>query len=164
VAERAPQVNEQGLIDFRELGEIPFVQPGTPLMRRHPATLGVAGCDVRGNPVNPTPGADIPYATVLKGVRFAPGDPNVLEAEIKGQPVHVENGMLVEDLLSLETVDMDSGNVSFDGSIQIKGDVMANMKVKVTGNIIIGGTVEGAELEAGGDIQIGRGVIAHAKV
>jgi uncharacterized protein (DUF342 family) len=78
--------------------------------------------------------------------------------------VQVENGMLVEDLLSLDTVDMDSGNVSFDGSIQIKGDVMANMKVKVTGNIVIGGTVEGSELEAGGDIQIGRGIIAHAKV
>lgn len=164
VAERSPQVNDQGLIDFRELGEIPFVQPGMPLMRRHPATLGVPGCDVRGNPVNPTPGTDIPYASALKGVRFAPGDPNVLEAEIKGQPVHVEHGMLVEDLLSLDTVDMDSGNVSFDGSIQIKGDVMANMRVKVTGNIVIGGTVEGAELEAGGDIQIGRGVIAHAKV
>lgn len=164
VAVRVPQVNEDGLIDFRELGDIPFVHPGTPLMRRIPATQGVPGRDVRGNAVQPNPGIDTPFANVLKGVRYSPGDFNVLEADIKGQPVQVENGMLVEDLLSLETVDMDSGNISFDGSIQIKGDVMANMKVKVTGNIVIGGTVEGSELEAGGDIQIGQGIIAHAKV
>jgi uncharacterized protein (DUF342 family) len=164
VATRVPQVNEQGLIDFRELGEIPFVQPGTPLMRRIPATQGVPGRNVRGHPVTATPGIDTPFADNLKGVRYSPNDPNVLEAEIKGQPVQVEHGMLVEDLLALDSVDMDSGNVSFDGSIQIKGDVMANMKVKVTGNIVIGGTVEGAELEAGGDIQVGRGIIAHAKV
>jgi uncharacterized protein (DUF342 family) len=164
VAERAPKVNEDGLIDFREMGDIPFVQPGTPLMRRQPATMGVAGCDVRGNPVTPAPGVNIPYANSLKGVRFASGDPELLEADTKGQPVLVENGMLVEDVLSLEKVDMDTGNVSFDGSIQIKGDVVAHMKIKVTGNIVVRGTVEAAELEAGGDIQIGSGIIAHSKV
>ncbi len=164
VAERAPKVNEDGLIDFREMGDIPFVQPGTPLMRRHPATLGVAGCDVRGNPVTPAPGINTPYANTLKGVRFASDDPELLEADTKGQPVLVENGMLVEDVLSLEKVDMDTGNVSFDGSIQIKGDVVAHMKIKVTGNIVVRGTVEAAELEAGGDIQIGSGIIAHSKV
>jgi uncharacterized protein (DUF342 family) len=164
VAERAPKVNEDGLIDFREMGDIPFVQPGTPLMRRRPATMGVAGCDVRGNPVNPSPGIDTPFVNTLKGVRFAAGDPELLEADIKGQPVRVENGMLVEDVLALDKVDMNTGNVSFDGSIQIKGDVTAHMKIKVTGNIIVRGTVEAAELEAGGDIQIGSGIIAHSKV
>ncbi|MFZ4289434.1 DUF342 domain-containing protein [Variovorax sp. HJSM1_2] len=164
VADRAPKVNEDGLIDFRELGDIPFVQPGAPLMRRHPATAGVAGCDVRGNPVNPSPGINTPYASPLKGVRFAADDAELLEADVKGQPVRVENGMLVEDVLSLEKVDMNSGNISFDGSIEIKGDVMAHMKIKVTGNIVVRGTVEGAELDAGGDIQINSGIIAHSKV
>ncbi|MEO5794588.1 MAG: FapA family protein [Rhodoferax sp.] len=164
VAERAPKVNEDGLIDFREMGDIPFVQPGTPLMRRHPATLGLPGCDVRGNAIKPSPGIDTPYANTLKGVRFAHDEPEVLEADIKGQPVKVENGMLVEDVLALDKVDMDSGNVTFDGSIQIKGDVMAHMKIKVTGNIIVRGTVEGAELEAGGDIRIDGGIVAHSKI
>jgi uncharacterized protein (DUF342 family) len=164
VHDRAPKVDENGMIDFRELGDIPFVNPGTPLMRRIPATPGVEGKNVRGIPIPATPGRDHAFAAALKGVRLSPGDPNVLEADVKGQPVAVEHGMLVEDLLNLTTVDMDSGNVSFDGSIQIKGDVLAGMKVKVTGNIVIGGTVEGAELEAGGDIQVGRGIIAGSKV
>ncbi len=54
--DRAPKVNADGLIDFREHGDIPSVEVGTPLMRRIPATAGVDGRDVRGSTLAATPG------------------------------------------------------------------------------------------------------------
>lgn len=161
---RVPQVNEDGLIDFRDLGEVFTVEPGDKLMRRIPATEGTSGCDVRGRVIRPKPGKDVWFARGLTGVATAPGDPDVLVADIKGLPVLVENGMIVEQLYTVEQVDMSSGNVVFDGTIQIEGDVLANMKVSATGSIIIGGTVEGGVLEAGGDVQVAGGIIAKSKV
>ena len=37
ISDRAPKVNADGLIDYREHGGICLVEPGTPLMRRTPA-------------------------------------------------------------------------------------------------------------------------------
>ncbi len=45
---RAPQVDENGFIDYRERGVIQTVQPDAPLMRRIPAAQGIEGCTVRG--------------------------------------------------------------------------------------------------------------------
>jgi len=162
--DRAPKVNEQGLIDFREHGDIPTVELGTPLMRRIPATAGTEGRDVRGTPRPATPGHDHPFADKLAGVSPAGDDPDVLVAAIKGQPVYVNHGATVEQVLALGNVDMDCGNITYDGSVRVEGDVLSGMKVHVTGDITVTGTVEGGELEAGGNVQVGAGIIAHAKV
>lgn len=162
--DRAPKVNADGLIDFREHGDIPSVEVGTPLMRRIPATAGVDGRDVRGSTLAATPGQDHPFADKLAGVAVSADDSNVLVATLKGQPVCVDHGVLVEQLLTLGHVDMDCGNITYDGSVRIDGDVMSGMKVHVSGDISVTGTVEGGELEAGGNIQVGAGIIAHAKV
>ena len=162
--DRAPKVNEQGLIDFREHGDIPTVEAGTPLMQRIPATAGVEGRDVRGTTLPATPGHDHSFADKLGGVAPASDDPNVLVAATKGQPVFVSHGVMVEQVLSLGNVDMDCGNITYDGSVRVEGDVLSGMKVHVTGDIQVTGTVEGGGLEAGGSIQVGAGIIAHAKV
>lgn len=162
--DRAPKVNAQGLIDFREHGDIPSVEPGTPLMQRIPATAGVEGRDVRGTTLPATPGHDHPFADKLSGVTLDSDDPNVLVAALKGQPVYVDHGVMVEQVLALGNVDMDCGNITYDGSARIEGDVLSGMKVHVTGDITVTGTVEGGELEAGGNVLVGAGIIAHAKV
>lgn len=164
VCDRAPKINAQGLIDFREHGDIPVVDAGTPLMQRIPATAGVDGHDVRGTTLRATPGRDEPFADKLEGVALAPDNSNLLGATVKGQPVRVGNGVLVEEVLAIKNVDMASGNIAFDGSVRIDGDVMAGMKVRVSGDITVTGIVEGGELEAGGNVQVGAGIIAHAKV
>ena len=162
--DRAPRVDAQGLIDFRELGDIPSIEAGAPLMRRIPATSGVDGHDVRGTTLRATPGRDFPFADKLVGVSIAADDPNLLVAAVKGQPVCMGNGASVEQILAVKGVSLESGNISFDGSVRVEGDVMAGMKVHVSGDIIVTGIVEGGELDAGGNIQVGAGIIAHAKV
>ena len=162
--DRAPQVDARGLIDFREHGAIPTVDVGTPVMRRIPAQAGVDGRNVRGEPLPATPGLDHPYAANLAGVTPSQEDANVLVATLKGCPASVEHGVLVEQLLSVGSVDMNLGNITYDGSVHIEGDVLAGMKVHVSGDITVTGTVEGGELEAGGFIAVGGGILAHAQV
>lgn len=162
--DRVPKPNAQGLVDFRELGDIPVVEAGAPLMRRIPATAGVDGHDVRGTTLQATPGHDRPFAANLKGVSISAEDPNVLVATVKGQPVRLDDGVAVEQVVKIKNVNLESGNISFDGSVQVEGDVLSGMKMHVTGDIIVAGIVEGGELDAGGNIQVGAGIIAHAKV
>lgn len=162
--DRAPKVDAQGLIDFREHGAIPTVDVGTPVMRRIPARPGVDGHNVLGDPLPATPGQDHPYAAQLAGVAPSREDANVLVATLKGCPASVEHGVLVEQLLSVGSVDMDLGNITYDGSVHVEGDVLAGMKVHVSGDITVTGTVEGAELEAGGFVAVGGGILGHAQV
>ena len=47
--ERVPRANEDGRVNWRDLGDIPMVSPGDVLMRRHPPEQGKSGRDVFDN-------------------------------------------------------------------------------------------------------------------
>lgn len=161
---REPRVDERGLIDYHELGDIPGVQAGQALMRRHPATSGTIGCDVRGAPVHAQPGNDEAFDQPFSGVALDPGDPNLLLAAQAGLPVRTRCGVMVEKLLKLKGVNLATGNIHFVGSVEVAGDVSVGMKVQASGDIVVKGLVEGAHLDAGGSVQVVGGVIAHGAV
>ncbi len=161
---RTPQVAENGNVDYRDLGEITIVHTDDELMKRKPATPGKASKNVFGEIVNPKPGKDIPFASGLNGVKPSPEDPNILIATETGQPIIVENGVSVENTMSVPQVNLKSGNIVFDGSVVIEGDVENGMKVNATGDINVQGMVEGALLDAGGDIVIDGAVIGRGDV
>lgn len=162
--DRAPHLDEHGLIDFRELGAIPMVVAEQPLMRRIPPTDGVSGHNVRGELLTPAPGRNESFVENLVGAHIAKDDANLLCALFNGQPVHVGNGVSVEQVLHVHNVNIASGNITFDGTVHVAGEVLPGMKVHATGDIVVTGVVDGGELDAGGDIHVGGGVIAHAKI
>ena len=162
--DRAPQMNEHGLIDFREQGAIPTVTKDQPLMRRFPATTGTAGRNVRGVPVEPKPGKDAPFDGNMVGAYPSANDSNVLLAIFSGQPLRCGNNVHVEPIYRVREVNLATGNISFDGTVQVEGEVLPGMKVHATGDILIGGVVDGAHLEAGGDIHVAGGIIAKSQV
>lgn len=159
VRNRTPHIDDTGHIDYRDLGEIAVVHPGDQLMLRHPPTDGTAGIDLLGQPVPAHPGKDTVFAPGLTGVSIATDNPNLLVAAIVGQPLQVTGGMVVEPVYSIGEVGTASGNINFDGSVVIKGDVAAGMMVHATGDIEVGGMVEVATLEAGGSIVIKGGAM-----
>jgi uncharacterized protein len=164
ISNRAPKVDANGLIDYREHSGICLVEPGAPLMRRTPATPGVAGRTITSVPLEPVPGKDLPFAEHLTGALPSELDPNVLCAAIKGQPVLVPQGVQVEPVLRVVEVNLASGNIYFDGSVQVDGDVMHSMKVEASGDVSVGGTVEGGLIVCGGNLLVGGGIIAQAQV
>ena len=164
VRDRAPQADEHGLIDFRELGAIPSVTAEQPLMRRIPPTTGTAGRNVRGVVLEPKPGHDEAFNDKLVGAYIDPADKNLLRAVFNGQPVHCGNGVTVEQVLHVRDVNMATGNITFDGTVNIEGEVLPGMKVHASGDIVVAGVVDGAELTASGDVRVSGGIIAKAHV
>lgn len=163
IRERKPQVDERGIANYRDLGQLIVVKQGELLMRRIPPTEGKKGQDVTGQILTPQPGHDIPFASGLQGAAVDPNDNAQLLATITGQPKLVPNGVIVEPTINLSKVDLSTGNMNFDGTINIKGDVKEGMKICATGDVFVGGTVEAAEIEAGGNVVIKGGVIGHGE-
>ncbi len=162
--DRVPQVDEHGLIDFRDLGAIPLVVAEQALMRRIQPTDGVDGLNVRGEILEALPGRSEGFAENLIGAYVANDDANLLRAVFNGQPVRCGNGVTVEQVLTVRNVNVATGNITFDGTVHVDGEVLPGMKVHATGDIIVTGVIDGAELEAGGDIRVGGGIIAQSRV
>ena len=155
--------NEEDRVDLRDLGSLLLVNPGTALMRRTPARSGKDGMDVLGKPIPADPVVDTPFAADLTGVATDPNDPLLLIAVIAGSPRVLPHGVIVSPVVDVETVDLHSGNVNFDGSLRVSGDILTGMSVRVTGDVVVQGTIEAASVQAGGDVIVKGGIIGKAE-
>lgn len=156
---RAPKVNpETGMVDYRELSFVQAVQEGDLLCEIKKPTAGDEGIDIFGKPI---PGKKEMNLDISAGKNTQAVEN---ESEIKiyatcSGEVHLQNNVIsVEKLLMLDNIDISKGNVVFDGTVHIKHNVYSGFSVKATGNIVIGGVVEDASLNAGGDIVIYGGI------
>lgn len=147
-------------IDFREMGELITVAAGAPLMRRTPAVPGVPGIDVRGHPVPVPVLIDLPFEKV-SGAGPAPGDAELLVASLAGIPSIAARGVNINPKVELKNVDLATGNVSFEGTVHIKGDIRTGMGVKVSGDVYVDGTIEAADVVAGGHVIVRGGIIGR---
>lgn len=154
--------DEDQAVDWRDLGNLLIVHAGTPLMRRTPAVPGVAGCDVFGHSIPAQPVPDTPFASSLNGAAPSPDDGDQLVALIDGQPVAGSTGVEVNPVIEVEQIDMATGNISFDGTVQVDGDVKAGMRIRASGDVLIGGTLEAAEVVAGGNVVVQGGIVGRS--
>jgi hypothetical protein len=155
-----PKEREDGTVDMRDFGDIVCVKIGDALAKKIPPTEGIKGFTVTGTPLLPTAGDDIELK-IGDGTRLSSKNNNVLVSEKVGLPRIIDNGMEVDDVYTINNVDVGTGNIKFEGSVIINGDVNEGMKVIASGDITIGGFVESALIEAGGDITISGGIIGR---
>ena len=153
-----PKERDDGSVDMRDLGDIICVKIGDPLAKKIPYTEGILGYTVTGEILQPAPGVDIEMS-VGEGTILSEKNNNVLISTQIGLPRIIENGMEVDSVYRLKSVDISTGHVKFEGSVIIDGNVGEGMKVAATGDISIGGFVESATLDAGRDITISNGII-----
>ncbi|QEZ45997.1 DUF342 domain-containing protein [Cupriavidus oxalaticus] len=162
---RKPAQADEGdsRVDLRDLGNLLLVSPGTPLMRRVPAVPGHDGVDVFGKPIAADPMDDPPFAEGLTGAAADPDDPDLLVAVIAGAPVVGVHGIAVSPVVQVEAVDLHSGNVAFDGTLRVAGDIRTGMSVRVSGDVLVEGTIEAADIDAGGNVVVRGGIIGKAE-
>ena len=156
-----PVVDEHGVADMGSTHQFLVVDSNTPLMKRVPATTGTPGVDVTGEVLKAKAGKDAEFAKKLTGVAISPDDPNLLLAEIKGHPLILKQGVNIDPVLHVENVDAHTGNITFDGSLEVKGDVASGMTIDVTGDVSVRGAVERAHIKAGKTIRIGGGILGE---
>lgn len=156
-----PQTRDDGSLDMHNLGEIEVVDVGQPLVRRIPSKPGESGSDVLGNVIFSKALKDEPF-DICEGSEVSAEDPHLLISSRHGVPLKQPRGIKVTEVLVVRDVDLHTGNVDYDGSVMIKGDVKNGMAVDATGDIFVDGFVENARLTAQGDVVIKQGIIGKA--
>ncbi len=150
-------------IDFKESKVLQHVGAGDVLARKTPATPGSSGFTVFGATLPARSGADVHFVAAVNTTYS--DDRTAILAKISGVPaLEKGNKVSVQAVFQTKNVDYASGNIHHIGSVKIEGDVLPGFRVEATGNIEVGGTVEGASLLAGGMVLIKGGIRNHASV
>lgn len=153
----APRVLEDGNVDYKDLSTFTTVKKGDTLVIRTPPEPGMPGCTVQNNPVAARSGKDVKLPSGKNVSQNQDG--TRLLADKDGRVDLIKDRVEVSDEFVLRgNVDMSVGNVDFTGDIKIKGNVIAGMTIKATGNIEVDGAVEAATLIAGQNIILKNGI------
>jgi len=156
-----PTIREDGSVDFFNLNTISHCKKGQVLATIIPERHGQNGRNILGMEVE----ARAVKSTVFHyGRNIEVSEDNLqLLSMVDGHVTLVDDKVFVSDILEVENVDNSTGNIEFEGSVQINGNVISNFEVHAKGNVIVNGVVEGAILVAGGDIIIARGMNGMGK-
>lgn len=157
-----PKKNEDGSVDYRDLNTISHVHAGDLLARLIPEDPGKPGMDVLGNEIGPR-------KVNKKTLEFANNircneERTELYSEVTGHASLVNGKVFVSDVYEVPAdVDNSVGNVEYTGNVHVAGNVKGGFVVKAKGDIVVDGVVEDAELEAGGQIIVKRGIHGKGK-
>ncbi len=156
-----PTLNEDGSVDFFNLNTMNHVKKDDLLARLTREDPGEYGTNVCGEPVKPR---DVKRLKLRYGRNiYVNEDHTEAYCEVNGHVTLVDDKIFVSDVYTAENVDNSTGDINYEGTVKISGNVCSNFTVRAKGNIEIMGVVEGAVLEAGGDITIARGVNGKGK-
>ena len=156
-----PVQNEDGSVDFFNLDTINNCKKGDVLAKLILEKEGEIGYDIYQNIIKPH---NVKKA-VLRGNRNAvlSEDKLSIMSLVDGHVVLVDDKIFVSDVYEVENVDISTGNIVYDGSVKVNGNVQSNFRIVAKGNVVVNGVVEGAYIEAGGDIIIARGMNGMGK-
>ncbi len=156
------QADDLENIDFKNLMEYTKVSHGQLLAHTEPPTAGIPGTDVFGGSIPPIPGkvVGIPYG---KNTTLSE-DGTQLFSAINGVAANDKNKIVVDNQLTINSnIDISTGNIDYEGSVLIYGDILTGYSVTATENVDIKGHVEAAHIKAGHNISIVGGVIGGDK-
>jgi uncharacterized protein (DUF342 family) len=148
---------EDGSVDFKELNKYQNVVKGQPLARKVSPEPGKDGRTVYGRYIPARDGNDLEIG-LGKNVSIADNGATVIATAsghvmLKGGKITVETVLVIPG-----NVDARTGNVNALGSVVIKGNVEDGFAVTAQGKIEVSGYVGKANLNAGGDIIVSRGI------
>ncbi|MCR4717735.1 MAG: FapA family protein [Lachnospiraceae bacterium] len=152
-----PTLNDDGTVDFHHLDAINHVSKGDLLATLYPEDQGDKGEDVFGNPIVPRK---------VKHLALKYGK-NIIESEDKTQIFSDIDGHVsldgdrvsVSDVFEvLADVDSSTGDIDYEGNVNIKGNVRTGFTIKASGDVNVKGVVEGATIIAGGQVVVQRGI------
>jgi hypothetical protein len=152
-----PKLKEDGSVDFHNLGNIAVVQKGAKLAELTPADRGRQGISVKGTPLSPKK-VKMMHLRHGRNIHMSE-DKCYLYADVSGYATLVDDMVMLSDVYRVPAnVDASTGDIKFEGAVEVAGNVNTGFAVETTGDIIVNGVVEGASLKAGGNIVIKRGM------
>lgn len=157
-----PAETANGKVDYRNLNLICNVNKGALLAVKIDPKPGVPGMAVTGNPVPPRMGKEVVLRRGKNTVLDDTG--HCLYSAADGRVVMDDDKIVVEAVYEIRgDVDFSTGNIDFVGSVIVGGEVTSGFVVKAGQDIEINGGVEAAQLIAGGNITIRKGIAGGDK-
>ncbi|MBB6216504.1 hypothetical protein HNQ80_002606 [Anaerosolibacter carboniphilus] len=152
-----PEVLEDGSVNLKELHLIHNVKKGDILAIRTLPTEGVEGTTVRGRALSPKTGKQVQFK---KGKNVTEStDELQLIADINGQAKLIDDKVTVLQVYEINgNVDNATGNINFNGKVVVKGNVTTGFEIRCEGDVEVHGVVEGAIIEAEGNIILHKGI------
>lgn len=152
-----PAILPDGSVDYRNVQFFEYIRAGETVAVYHPATAGTSGYTVSGKVLPAKRGLE---KQVLTGKNIHADADNVTyvadengKIELKGYEIVINN------VLEVDEVNYSTGNVKFEGSVHIKGNVSTGMVVDAGEDVVIDGNVEGAVIRCGRNLLLKRGVL-----
>lgn len=150
------KINEDGTIDFRDRGDIPYVVKADLLAEKILPKESRPGVSVTGNPI-PVEKAVDPIFIAGPGTELTE-DGLGIRALIEGQPHRDALGTISvnSDLIIPGDVDFSTGNIDFKGNIIVKGTIREGFIVR--GINLTVNEIQGAVIDLSGDLNVSAGV------
>ena len=157
-----PQLKEDGTVDFHHLNNISNVKAGDVLAVLTKEDPGVSGTDVFGNPVRPK---KVNRLVLKHGNNIELTEDGLqLISKVSGHVTLEDGKVFVSDNYDVPAdVDNSTGDISYNGSVTIKGNVRTGFVIEAAGDVEVFGVVEGAKIVSGGDIVLHRGIQGMGK-
>lgn len=153
--------NADGKVNLRDLNLIQNVKKGDILCEVVEPRAGKSGLSVKNEEMPSKEGAHVKL----------PGGTNVsysadrahMYAAMDGMVRWTENTVIVDPVYTVHDVDASIGNIRFNGSVVVQGEVGDGYEIHAGEDITIASTVGRVVLEAGRNIRIAGGILGQEK-
>lgn len=153
-----PKENEDGSVNFYDLGIVENVAQGQVLCIITPPTEGTPGISVKGKELPQKKGKNVP-PLAGKNTELSE-DGTEIRSKIDGQVEFDGFKIRVDETFYVkENVGNSTGNIKAVGNVMISGAVQSGFKVEAGRNLDIMSMVTGATVRAGGSVRLRSGII-----
>lgn len=155
---RSPgKVDKDGRIDFKERGNVPFVEKDTFLAAKIFPAPGAPGMDVTGEMIAVEDPVDMAFGAG-SGARMS-DDGVKIYADIDGQPNldPLGNVSVFPELKIDSDIGFETGNIEFDGNIIVNGILKEGFSVK--GASLTVEQIQGAKVDLTGELNVSSGIV-----
>lgn len=151
-----PKINPDGTVDYKELDAINVVNSGDILAEIIPPEKGEDGIKVTGDPILHKKGKTPVFS---RGKNTVVSEDGLFLKSSSNGIVEYRNGKIsVSELLVLDNIDNSTGNITFNGNVIIKNDILNGFTLKTTGSVEVKGAIEGGYVQCDGDVLVRRGI------
>ncbi len=151
--------DENGKINIRELNLIQNVNQGDVLCELIPSKPGVSGVTVNGKEIPAKDGKDAKLPPGKNTIVSENG--KMLISAIDGMVFWDGSKVVVEPVYAVDKVDSSVGNIRFNGSVIVNGEVGDGFEIHAKDDVTIAMSVGRVIIEAGGDVNIAGGIFGH---
>lgn len=143
---KKPVILEDGTVDYKNIDWMEMVKKNQKIAYYHEAEEGNPGRTVTGKEIPSRKGKELRMLSG-KGFELLADRKTYISAK-DGKIEFVNDKIMITDLLLLDDVTISTGNINFDGSVHVRGNVGKGVSITASKDITVDGFVEAADLSA----------------